>query len=67
MARKKQVEPRNVILGELAEVALGRRGFDCDGEVSLNERVKAFELMEKFKKTDGGEEKKKVIIIDDIG
>lgn len=68
MARKKKDEPKAALMGELVEVAMGRRGFDSDKEeVSLNERVKAFELIAKYQKLpDEKGEKSRVVIIDDI-
>lgn len=68
MTRKKKDEPKAALMGELVEVAMGRRGFDSDKEeVSLNERVKAFELIAKYQKLPDEEgEKSRVVIIDDI-
>ena len=68
MARKKK-EPKKELMGELYDIAMGRRSFEESGEeVSLNERLKAFELIAKYQKlpeSDG--ERQHVVIIDDIG
>ena len=69
MARKKKEEPKKALMGELYDIAMGRRSFDDGGEeVSLNERLKAFELIAKYQKLPENEgEKQTVVIIDDIG
>lgn len=68
MARKKK-EPKKELMGELYDIAMGRRSFEESGEeVSLNERLKAFELIAKYQKLPENEsEKQRVVIIDDIG
>lgn len=68
MKGKRKDEPKAALMQELVEVAMGRRGFDSDTEeVSLNERVKAFELIAKYQRLPDDEgEKSRVVIIDDI-
>ena len=68
--RGKKAEPSQVLMDELYDIAMGKRGFDECGEegVSLNEWLKAFELIAKYKKLPEQEDgHHAAVIIDDIG
>ena len=68
--RGKKAEPAQILMDELYDIAMGKKGFEeCSEEgVSLNERLKAFELIAKYKKLPEQDNvHKAAVIIDDIG